>query len=125
MDIVLQYSSSSLQSFWHLIRPSSRDAEAKGMRTSPESRKSALINSIDAVTDSQYTFADDQVRLQMLAKAKRLVAALEKPEEVVFRQAFEVSSPRATLSNHCGRFALLYADMSNVPSHIPTVSAYV
>ena len=125
MDIVLQYFGSSLQSFRQLIQPSSHDIEANGLRTESESRNLALINSIDAVTDSQNAFSNDQVRLQMLAKARKLVAALEKPEEVVFKQAFEVSSHGCTPSNFRGRFAWLCADTSNDTSRIPTVSAYV
>ena len=107
MDTIIQYFGSSLRLFRQPIRPSSSHSETNGPQTESEHRTSTLIDSIDAVTDTKYTFANDKIRSQVLAKAKKLVAALEKPEEVVFRQAFEVSSFSSTSSTFRVHSALL------------------
>lgn len=73
-------------------RPSILEEKMRDPRSDPDNQLSSLINDLHDATNALSSYKSDCARQKGLAIAQELVAALEKPEEVVFRQAFEVSS---------------------------------
>lgn len=74
-------------------RPSILEEKTKDVQSQSDNQLSWLVNDLYDATEALSSYNNDSARQKGLAVAKKLVAALEKPEEVVFRQAFEVSSP--------------------------------
>lgn len=69
---------------------------------SPQRALNELLAAVDINSTNQKSLWDPKYREALLTRAKRLVAELEEPDEVAFRQSFEVGDPRCgpTVAGH-------------------------